>query len=71
MITDFRNSYACGNGESTTLIVEVSIRLGVLYILSPLVGIAFVLKSFLLCMWKLVMCTSFALVIYIYTFILW
>ena len=66
MITDFRNSYACGNGESTTLIVEVCIRLGVQYILSPLVGIAVVLKSFLLCMWKFVMCTSFALVIYTY-----
>ena len=70
MITDFRNSYACGNGESTTLIVEVCIRLGVHYILSPLVGIAFVLKSFLLCMWKFVMCTSFAPVIYIYIYLL-
>ena len=45
MITDFRNSYACGNGESTTLIVEVCIRLGVHYILSPLVGIAFGVKE--------------------------
>ena len=40
--------------------------------MNPLVGIAFVLKSFLLCMWKFVMCTSFAPVIYIYIpFILW
>ena len=37
----------------------------IIYI-SPLVGFAFVLKSFLLCMWKFVMCTSFAPVIYIY-----
>ena len=45
MITDFRNSYACGNGESTTLIVEVCIRLGVHYIYKPVGGNCFCVKE--------------------------
>ena len=69
MITDFRNSYACGNGESTTLIVEVCIRLGVHYIYKPVGGNGYVFKELSLVFVELLLCVqSFAPVIYIHTF---
>ena len=68
MITDFRKSYACGYGESTTLIVEVCIRLGVHYIYKPVGGdLLWWLRVFSCVCGIIVMCTIFRTgYIYIY-----
>ena len=68
----FRNSCIVVARVSTTHCRGCIIGYVCIAYINPLVGIALVVKSFLLCFLELLLCVqSFAPVIYIYTFILW